>query len=269
MPNIHPTAIVDPGAVLADDVVVGPYAVVGPAVTLGAGTSLDHHASVQGVTTMGAGNRVFPFAAVGGPPQDLKYRGEPTRLEIGDRNTFREFVTVNTGTTGGGGVTRIGSDNLLMAYVHVAHDCLVGDGTVLANCATLAGHVTIHDRVIVGGMTPIHQFVRIGRNAMVGGASAVDKDIPPFMMAAGNKADLHGLNVIGLRRQGLSPETVAALKEAYRILFRSGILLREALDTLDRTLSGVPEVAHLVEFVRSSKRGITRPGGAGTEEAAG
>jgi UDP-N-acetylglucosamine acyltransferase len=258
MPDIHPTALVDPAARLSADVVIGPYSVIGPGVALGPGTVVQHHASIGGRTTLGKDNRVFPFASLGSPPQDLKYRGEDTSLEVGDGNTFREFVTANTGTAGGGGVTRIGSGCLLMAYCHVAHDCVLGDGVIMANCATLAGHVTVHDRAIVGGLTAIHQFVRVGTLAMIGGASAVTMDVPPFVMASGNRAALHGLNLVGLKRQGVPEDEISRLKKAYRILFRSDLTLQEALARVDAEVTVSPRIAELTAFLRASERGVTR-----------
>ncbi len=258
MSAIHPTAVVEEGARLGAGVTVGAFAVIGPQVTIGPGTAVGHHASVVGRTSLGAGNRIFPFASIGGIPQDLKYRGEDTSLIIGDNTTVREFVTVNLGTEGGGGVTSIGGGSLLMAYAHVAHDCRVGNGVVMANCATLAGHVTIEDHAIIGGLTAVHQFVRIGTMAMVGGASAVAMDIPPYMTASGNRAELFGPNLVGLKRHGLDEERIGALKKAYRIIFRSELTLQEALERAERELPATPEVAHLVEFLRSSERGVTR-----------
>jgi UDP-N-acetylglucosamine acyltransferase len=258
VPDIHPTAIIGDGTRLADDVTVGAFSVIGPAVTVGPGTVIDHHVSLTGNTVLGSRNRLFPFASVGSIPQDLKYRGENTRLLIGDDNIFREFVTVNLGTAGGGGETVIGNGNLLMAYVHVAHDCRIGNRVIMANCATLAGHIEVHDHAVLGGLSAVHQFVRIGRHAMVGGATGVVMDIPPGTIASGNRAELHGLNLIGLKRRGFGDEEISGLKKAYRIIFRSGLTIQEALDTVAREITGFPEVDHLVEFIRSSKRGVTR-----------
>ncbi len=258
MSRIHPTAIVEEGARVAEDAIVGPYSIIGPQVTIGPRTVVDHHVSISGRTTIGAGNRIFPFASVGSIPQDLKYRGEDSTLVIGDQNTIREFVTLNLGTAGGGGTTVIGNGNLLMAYVHVAHDCRIGNDVVMANCATLAGHIEIHDYSTIGGLTAVHQFVRIGKYAMAGGASAVTMDIPPFMTASGNRAELHGINVIGLKRRGFTDDEIGKLKQAYRIIFRSGLIVREALTKVEEEVTGSPAVAHLVAFIRSSERGITR-----------
>jgi UDP-N-acetylglucosamine acyltransferase len=258
MARIHPTAIVEEGAQIAADATVGPFSIIGPKVTLGPGCVIDHHVSLSGQTTLGAGNRVFPFASIGSIPQDLKYHGEDSTLVIGDRNTFREFTTINIGTEGGGGTTVIGSGNLLMAYVHVAHDCRIGNGVVMANCATLAGHIEILDHAIIGGLTAIHQFVRVGEFSMVGGASAVTMDIPPFMTASGNRAELHGLNLVGLKRRGFPEDDISGLKKAYRIIFRGGLTAREALAEVEREVPGTPSVNRLVEFIRSSERGVTR-----------
>ncbi len=266
MPDIHPTAIIHDGAVVADDAVIGPYSVIGPRVTLGPGTVIDHHVSVMGRTTLGSGNHVHPFASIGGPPQDLKYKGEDTALVIADRNTFREFVTMNLATAHGTGLTSIGSDCLFMAYSHVAHDCRVGDSVIMANCASLAGHVHIEDRAIIGGLTAIHQFCRIGRAVMLGGLTAVVKDVVPFSLVSGNRAYLHGLNLIGLRRQGFTATDVSHLKHAFRIIFRSQLLLREALETVEREVPATPAVSHLLEFIRGSKRGLTRPQRTGKSE---
>jgi UDP-N-acetylglucosamine acyltransferase len=269
MPDIHPTAVVHDGAVVADDAVIGPYSVIGPRVTLGSGTVIDHHVSVMGRTTMGSGNRVHPFASIGGPPQDLKYKGEDTALVIGDRNTIREFVTLNLATASGSGVTSIGSDCLFMAYVHVAHDCVVGNGVIMANCATLAGHVHIDDRAIIGGLTAIHQFCRIGRSTMIGGCSAIVKDVVPFSLVSGNRAYVHGLNLVGLRRQGFTATDVGHLKHAFRIIFRSRLMQREALETVAREIPATPAITHLLEFVQGSKRGLTTaPRTGGSEEDA-
>jgi UDP-N-acetylglucosamine acyltransferase len=239
MARIHPSAIVDTGAELAADVEVGPYAVIGPQVVLGEGTTVGPHAVIEGPTHIGRHNRIHAHATLGGAPQDKKYRGEPTRLEVGDGNTFRECVTVNRGTVQDGGVTRIGRDNWVMAYVHIAHDCLVGDHTILANTTNLAGHVQIGDWVILGGCSQVHQFCKIGAHAMTGVSTVVLHDIPPFVMASGNTAQAHGMNTEGLRRRGFSAPSLAALRQAYKTLYRSGLTLqqaREALSEQVRTL---------------------------------
>ncbi|WP_292661160.1 acyl-ACP--UDP-N-acetylglucosamine O-acyltransferase, partial [Nitratifractor sp.] len=214
---IHPTAIVHEGAQIAESVHIGAYSVIGPGVRIGSGTEIGTHTLIEGETTIGARNRIFSHAVIGSIPQDLKYHGEKVRLEIGDDNIIREFTLLNPGTEGGGGLTSIGNGNLLMAYVHIAHDVRIGDGCILANAATLAGHVTLGDHVVVGGMTPIHQFVHVGDYAMVAGASALSQDIPPYCLAEGNRAVLRGLNLTGLRRN-VERKTVDALKSAYRRL---------------------------------------------------
>lgn len=262
MTRIHPTAIVDPRAELAETVEVGPYAVIGPNVRIGDGTTIGPHAVVEGWTTIGRDNRIFQFASVGAAPQDKKYRGEPTRLEIGDGNTFREFVTLNCGTVQDTGVTRIGSDNWVMAYVHVAHDCVVGDHTILANSTNLAGHVEIGDWVILGGYTGVHQFCKIGAHAMTGVGTVVLHDIPPFVMASGNAAAAHGMNTEGLRRRGFPPESINALRRAYRTLYRSGLTLDEARARLAREAELGGEAASsirlLSDFLHRVTRGIVR-----------
>jgi UDP-N-acetylglucosamine acyltransferase len=256
--RIHPTAIIAPGAELDDDVEVGPFCVIGADVTIGAGSRLAAHVVVDGPTSLGRNTAVSPFASIGGPPQDLKYQGEPTRLEIGDGNTIRESVTLNRGTVTGGGCTRIGSDNLFMAYAHVAHDCEVGSGVVLANAATLAGHVQIGDGAIIGGLVAVHQFCRVGTMAMLGGGSMVSLDVPPFCMAAGDRAKLHGLNLIGLRRRGILEDNVKKIRATYRLLFQSGLRLKEALLRIREENGDVAEVQTMVEFIENSERGICR-----------
>ncbi|HET6370662.1 MAG TPA: acyl-ACP--UDP-N-acetylglucosamine O-acyltransferase [Nitrospiria bacterium] len=254
---IHPTAIVHPKAELDSDVEIGPYAVIGERVRIARGCRIHAHVEIEGLTEIGEGCTFFSFSSIGTPPQDLKFKGEETRLIIGRRNTFREFITLNRGTQNGLGQTVIGDDNFLMAYVHVAHDCTVGNHVVLANAATLAGHISIGDHAIVGGLSGIHQFVRIGAYAMIGGCSAVAQDVPPFVSVAGNRARLHGLNVIGLKRHGFSTERLAALKEAYRLLFRARMTQKEAIGKIRSTQAG-SDVEALVKFVESSKRGVCR-----------
>jgi UDP-N-acetylglucosamine acyltransferase len=255
---IHPTAVVDPGAEVDRSCEIGPYAVVGPNVRLGPGNVLAAHAIVTGHTTLGEGNRVFPHAVLGEIPQDLKYRGEPTRLEVGDRNTFRECVTVNLGTVQGGGVTAIGNGCLLMAYSHVGHDCRIGDGAIIANSVALAGHVILEDHVHISGLAAAHQFCRIGRLAFVSGLTGVAMDVPPYCTVAGPRAELAGLNTVGLQRAGLSDEQLGRIKQAYKVVFRSNLGLAEAVAQLDADLGAHPEVAHFVAFLRSSQRGVTR-----------
>jgi UDP-N-acetylglucosamine acyltransferase len=255
---IHPTAVVEPGARVDPSCDVGPYAFVGAGVTLGARTALGPHAVVTGLTELGADNRVFSHAVVGGMPQDLKYRGEPTRLVVGDRNTFREFVTINTGTVGGGGVTRIGSGCLFMANSHVGHDCAIADGAIVANSVALAGHVTVEDHVHLGGLSAVHQFCRIGRLSFVAGLTGVTMDVAPYCMVAGARAELGGLNVIGLQRAGMTEEQLSRLKQAYKVIFRQGLKLEEAVAQLEAELGAHAEVAHLLAFARGTKRGLTR-----------
>jgi UDP-N-acetylglucosamine acyltransferase len=265
-PAIHRTAVVAPGAALASSVRVGPYAVIGPHVRVGAGTRIGPHAVIEGRTTIGRDNRIFQFASVGAEPQDLKYRGEESRLEIGDRNIIREFATLNPGTTGGGMVTTVGNDTLIMNYAHVGHDCHVGSHCVLANSATLAGHVTLEDYVIVGGLAAIHQFVRVGESAILGGGAMVIHDVPPFCNASGDRARLRGINVIGLKRRGFDAEQLRAIKGAYRLLFASGTPYAEARARVAAGPNQGPEVERMLAFLAASSRGITpatRRGGGG------
>ena len=259
---IHPTAIIDPGASLGEGVEVGAYAVVGPQVTLGDGCRIGAHAIIESHSRIGKGTRVFSFASVGAPPQDLKFQGEETWVEIGEGCIIREYVTVNRGTVGGGGTTRIGNNVLLMAYCHIAHDCSIGDRVIMANTSTLAGHVDIGTGAIIGGLVGIHQFVRIGSYAIVGALSGIPLDIPPYVTAVVARAQkgsgLYGLNLIGLKRNRFSKETIAELKKAYRILFRSGLPRGEALSRAEAETAPLPEVLHLLEFIRTSKRGVQR-----------
>jgi UDP-N-acetylglucosamine acyltransferase len=262
MAQVHPTAIVEAGAQLSPDVEVGAYSVVGANVAIGSGTHIGPHTVVQGHTRIGRNNRIHAFAAIGGPPQDKKYAGEPTRLEIGDGNTIREFCTINTGTAQDTGLTRVGSNNWLMAYVHIAHDCVVGDNTIFANNASLAGHVIIGDWVILGGMTGVHQFVKIGPHAMTAGGTILVQDIPPFVMGAGNPASARGMNVEGLRRRGFSAEAITALRRAYKTIYRDGLGLAEATEQVEAQVAEAPEHAEhlqlLLRFLRESERGILR-----------
>src|SRR5579872_2598062 len=235
MSKIHPTAIVAPGARLADDVVIGPYCTVGEQVSLGAGVRLQAHVVIDGRTTVGPGTRIFPFASIGLEPQDLKYRGEESSLEIGSNNTIREYVTMNPGTTGGGMVTRVGNNSLFMVGVHIAHDCQVGDNVVMANNATLAGHVVIEDNAVLGGLCAVHQFVRIGRHAMVGGMSGVERDVIPYGQVMGDRARLNGLNIVGMQRGGFSREDISGLRNAYQFLFSAdGTFLDRVNETAER-----------------------------------
>jgi len=256
--SLHATSIVSPEAELAEDVTIGPYAIVGPKVSLGPGCSVGAHAVLQGPAVLGPGCRVFPFASIGTDPQDLKYSGEPTRVEIGAGNTFREFVTVNRGTSGGGGVTSIGRDNFFMAYAHIAHDCAVGSHTIFANAATLAGHVAVEDGATIGAFSGVHQFCRIGRHAFIGGYTVVTQDALPFVKTVGNRAEAFGINTIGLERKGFSPDAIQALKKAYRLLFQSKLNTRQATERIEAELSEHEECRYLVSFIRSSMRGIVK-----------
>jgi UDP-N-acetylglucosamine acyltransferase len=258
MAQIHATAIVDRKAEIDGDVEVGPYCIVGRGVRIGSGSRLKSHVVVEGRTTLGQGNTIFPFASVGSMPQDLKYRGEPSELIIGDGNTIREYVSLNPGTTGGGMVTRIGNDNLLMMYCHIAHDCILGNRNVIANGATLGGHVVIQDQVIVGGLVGIHQFVKIGSGAILGAGSMVSKDVPPFCNATGDRARLRGLNLEGLRRRGFDRPKIDTLKKAYRIIFQSKKKTSEALEKVRAEIPPSAEIDLLIAFIEASQRGICR-----------
>ena len=255
---IHETAIVDPGAKLAGDVEVGAFSVIGDGVEIGSGTVIGPHVVIMGPTSIGLENRIFQFSSIGEAPQDKKYQGEPTRLEIGDRNVIREFVTLNRGTDEGNGRTVIGSDNLFMAYTHVAHDCIVGNHTIFANAASLSGHVEVGDHAILGGFTSVHQFTQIGSRAFCGLGSVVTQDIPPFSTAAGNRARVVGINKEGLKRRGFSPELIRALHKSFRELLKSKVSKQQAFDNLQPLCDKYPEVEEFVSFVRNSKRGIAR-----------
>ncbi len=255
---IDARAIVSPQAQLAQDVSVGPFSIVGPGVQIGPRTVIGPHAVVNGPTTIGADNRIFQFASIGDAPQDKKYQGESTRLEIGDRNVFRESCTINRGTTHDRGVTLIGNDNLFMAFSHVAHDCVVGSNTVFANCASLGGHVEIGDWAILGGLTAVHQFAKIGAHAFVGGGSILSRDVPPYVMVAGNPAVPHAVNAEGLKRRGFSEEQIKNVREAYRILYRSELKLADALARLAPLAQAQPEIRVFVDFIQSSARSLVR-----------
>lgn len=255
---IHSTAIIDSSARLAADVDVGPYAVIGEQVRIGSGTRVGAHAVIDGWTEIGCDNRIFQFASVGAPPQDLKYAGEETWLRIGDRNTIREFATLHRGTGDGGGLTRVGNDCLFMACSHVAHDCVVHDRVILANGAALAGHVEIEQSAILGGLSAVHQFCRVGCHTMISGGSMVTQDIPPYTLAQGDRAKTVGLNLIGLKRRGFTETTLKGLKSAYRLVFRSGLRLEQALEQIETELETTSELAHFIEFIKSSERGIAR-----------
>lgn len=262
MAGIHPTAIVDAGAELDSSVTVGAYTLIGPKVRIGAGTTIGPHCVIEGRTTIGSDNRIFQFSSIGAVPQDKKYAGEDTALEIGDRNLIREFCTFNLGTAQDAGATRVGNDNWVMAYVHLAHDVQIGDHTTLANNATFAGHVHVGDWVTVGGLTGVHQFVKIGAYAFLGFSSAVTQDVPPYMMVDGNPLAVRGFNVEGLRRRGFGPERIAAVKQMHRLLYRNGLTLAAAQAAIDALAGEVPEaagdVAMMSEFLARAARGIAR-----------
>ena len=256
--RIHPTAVIDPGAKLADDVRVGAFSIVGAGVEIGAGTEVGSHVTIQGPTTIGRDNRIFQFNSIGAAPQDKKYAGEPTRLVIGDRNTIREFCTFNRGTSQDRGETTIGNDNWVMAYVHVAHDCILGNGTILANVTTLAGHVHVGDFAILGGFTKVHQFCRIGAHAFSGMDSGLNQDLPPYVTCSGMPARPIGINSEGLRRRGFTVAQIRNVKRAYKLVYRSGLRLEEARRELEALARGNPEVTPFLEFISSSERGIIR-----------
>jgi len=258
--HIHSTALVDAAAQIDASVQIGPYAVIGPNVRIGAGTTVGAHCVIDGHTSIGQDNRIYQFASVGAPPQDKKYAGEPTALVIGDRNTIREFCTINTGTAQDRGVTTVGDDNWIMAYVHIAHDCTVGHGTVLANNATLAGHVQIDDFAIIGGLTGVHQFTRVGAYVMAGFASHISQDVPPFMMVDGNPLAVRGLNAEGLRRRGFSSARVALIKQMHRLLYRQGLTLAAARAAIAELPAeeAQQDVALMLNLLDASSRGIVR-----------
>lgn len=258
MTRIHSTAIVDPKARIADGVEIGPYSIVGPHVEIGPNTVIGPHVVIEGYTRIGADNRIFQFCSIGAAPQDKKYAGEETRLEIGDRNTIRESCTFNIGTIQDGGLTKVGNDNWIMAYVHVAHDCIVGNNVIFANSVQLAGHVQVGDFVIIGGLSGVHQFVRIGAHAMAGMTTSLSQDLPPYVMASGNPAEARGMNFEGLRRRGFSDEAIAALRRAYKSLYKSGLRLEEAREAIAAEQEAHPELRPLVDFISVSGRGIVR-----------
>ena len=262
MAAIHPTALVDPKAQLDSSVSVGPYAAIGPHVRIGAGTTVGAHCVIEGHTTIGQDNRIFQFASVGAQPQDKKYAGEPTRLEIGDGNTIREFVTINTGTVQDEGLTRIGHDCWIMAYVHIAHDCRLGDHIILANAVQLAGHVHLGDWVFLGGLTGVHQFGRVGAHAMTAFQTRLTQDVPPFVTAGGNPAEAQSINAEGLKRRGFSPERITLIKQMYRLLYRQGLTLHAARQQIDALRGEVAEadadIALMQDFLTSATRGIVR-----------
>ncbi len=256
--RIDPRAVVHPGARIGQGVFIGPFCVVGADVEIGDRCRLESHVVIDGRTALGEDNVVSPMASLGGPPQDLKYGGADTGLSIGSRNRIREFVTMNRGTEGGGGWTRVGDDNLFMAYAHVAHDCIVGSRTIFANGATLAGHVEVGDDSTIGAFSGIHQFTRVARHAFIGGYSVVTQDALPWVLTVGNRATSHGINLVGLKRKGVPPETIAAIKKCYMTLFRSKLGMEEAVARVEGELGSVDEVRYFLEFVRTSSRGVCR-----------
>lgn len=258
MSGIDARAIVDSAARLAPDVRVGPFSIIGPDVEIGAGTWIGPHSVIQGPTRIGRDNKIYQFASVGDAPQDKKYAGEPTTLEIGDGNVIREFCTISRGTVQDRGTTRIGNNNWIMAYVHIAHDCIVGNNTIFANASSLAGHVTVDDYAILGGFTLVHQFCSIGAHCFTAMNSVISKDVPPYIMVSGHMAEPHGLNIEGLRRRGMSPETLRQLRKAYKILYRSSLTLEQAIEQLATMVGACAEVGPLVEFLHKSQRGIVR-----------
>lgn len=255
---IDPRAVIAPSAQIAADVEIGPFTVIGPNVVIGARSWIGPHAVINGPTVLGTDNKIFQFASLGDAPQDKKYRGEPTRLEIGDRNVFREFVTVNRGTTHDQGVTKIGSDNLLMAYTHVAHDCRLGDQIVMSNCATLGGHVELGDWVIMGGLSAVHQHTKVGAHCFIANNAAVTRDVPPYLMAVGQPAEPHSVNAEGLKRRGFDAQQILNIKRAYRLLYRSKLKLADALEQLEKIATEQAEIRPFVDFIRRSSRSIVR-----------
>jgi UDP-N-acetylglucosamine acyltransferase len=257
MTTIHPSSVIDPTAVLQDGVEVGPFCYIGPQVEMGGGTRLISHVSISGPTRIGEGNIFYPHCSIGQRSQDLKYTGEPTHLEIGNNNSFREFCTVNRGTLPGT-QTRVGHHGNFLAYSHVAHDCTVGDYVIFSNNGTLAGHVIVEDYAIIGGLSGVHQFCRLGRHAIVGGCTKIVQDVPPYMIADGNPAEVRGVNQVGLERRGFASEDTRALREAYRLLYRSNFNVKQACEKIASTLAGPDVIAHLLDFIQSSQRGIIR-----------
>ncbi|MBI3753013.1 MAG: acyl-ACP--UDP-N-acetylglucosamine O-acyltransferase [Deltaproteobacteria bacterium] len=264
--RIHATAVIQSGAEIDEGVEIGPYSVIGKDVTIGKGTIVSSHAVIEGWTTIGPACKIHQFVSIGAPPQHLKYKGEKTEVIIGKNNEIREYVTIHRAIAGSGNKTIIGDNNFFMAYVHIAHDCRIENNVIMANVATLAGHVEIGDHAFVGGLVAVHQFARIGAYAMIGGASAITHDVPPYVIAVGNRAKLYGLNKVGLKRQGFSREEIDGLKKAYTILFKSGLTLKDAVGKLEEEMKHSTHVAKLLEFIKSSKRGITRETGRRAEE---
>lgn len=262
MTQIHATAVVDAQAELASDVTVGPYAVIGPHVRIGEGSSIGAHCVVEGHTSIGRDNRIFQFASIGAAPQDKKYAGEPTRLNIGHGNTIREFVTINTGTVQDGGLTAVGDDNWIMAYVHIAHDCHVGNHTIIANATQLGGHVHLGDWVFLGGLSGVHQFVRVGAHAMTGFQTRLSQDLPPYVTAAGNPAAATGINAEGLRRRGFTPERIAQVKQVHKLLYRQGLTLAAGITAIEALRGQLPgseaDITLMLDFLAQAERGIVR-----------
>jgi UDP-N-acetylglucosamine acyltransferase len=258
MRELHPTAIIHPKADIGEGVRIGPYSVIGEHVKIGDDTIIASHVLIDGRTEIGSDCRIFPFSSIGTPPQDITYKDEKTRVRIGDRNIIREYTTVHRGTKKGGGITTVGSDNYIMAYVHIAHDCNIGSHIIMANAATLGGHIKVEDYAVIGGLTGIHQFVRIGAYAMVGACSAVSLDVPPYVSAVGNRATLFGLNSVGLRRHGFDKTRVGMIKKAYTILFRSKLSLKDAIAKVEEEIPESEDVKRMVEFIKGTKRGICR-----------
>jgi len=256
--RVHPTAIIEPGAKLGRNVEIGPYSIIGENVELGEGTTVGPHVVIDGWTKIGKNNQIFHGASIGLEPQDMKFRGEESYLFIGDNNIIRENVTIHRGTEEGGGETWVGSNNLIMAYCHIAHDCQLGNNVIMSNATNLAGHVIIEDNVVLAGLTGIHQFVRIGKMAMVGAHSKVVKDVPPYILVDGHPARVNGINVVGLRRNGINPELRKEIKRAYKMLYRSNLNISQAIEKMDQELNASPEIEHFLRFLRNAQRGICR-----------
>lgn len=256
--KIHETAIVHSGAKIGPNVEIGPYAIVGENVEIGDGTVVGPHAVLDGWTVIGKNNKIYAGAAIGADPQDLKFQGEKSYLFIGDHNIIREYATISRGTEGGGGETRIGNNNLFMAYTHVAHDCQVGNHVIMSNSSALAGHVTVEDRVVIGGLAGVHQFCKVGRMAMIGAHTVIVKDVPPYVIVDGNPAKVFGINIVGLRRNGVTPEARAEIKKGYKILYRSNLNVTQAIEQMEQELPGIAEIDHFIRFIRSAERGICR-----------
>jgi len=255
---IHPTALVEEGAILDEGVSIGAFSIISKGARIGKNTKILSNVIIEGSVEIGEDCTIYPFTSIGLPPQDLKYKGEETSVRIGSRNIIREYITIHRASVGGDGVTTIGDDNFLMAYVHIAHDCRLGNRIIMANAATLGGHVVVEDGAVFGGLAAVHQFTRIGTLAMVGGFSGVSQDIPPYTMASGARAKLYGLNLVGLKRNGFTDEKIAELKQAYRILFREKLTMKEAIKKVQENLPYTDEIAHLINFIKENKRGICR-----------